>query len=129
MTRTPDASADHDTRRRHLLALLRDSAVDAAIDAGLMAFACDPAEPRDAPLAAMQVQLREAWDARARYRARATRLERIERERQARRLTSASTAPATASTASPTPPSPALPPAVAAALARAKARAQERSPQ
>lgn len=132
MTRTPDASADQASRRQRLLELLQAAAIDDAIDDGLMEYACDPAEPRDAPLAAMQAQLRDAWAARERYRARAARLARIERERQARRLGRTPAVAASAAdpaTAAPPPPSPALPPAVAAALARAKARAQERSSQ
>lgn len=99
-----------------LAALLRDGDLDAAIEAGLMAFVDDGAQPI-APatrglLDDARQRLRAAWEARERHRARAERLQRRKAEREARR--------------SPPPqPSarPALPSAAAAALARAKARA------
>ena len=67
-----------------------------------------------ARLAEAQRKLRDAWAARARYRARNARLAKRGAERDARR-----SAP-TAEKKSP------LPPAAAAILARAKARAAER---
>lgn len=95
---------------RHILALLRQDAVDAAIEAGLPAFAPLPglaAEENDALLAARD-RLLSAWAARGRYRARAARLQRIEQDRA--RADNART----------------LPPAAAAALERARARALAR---
>ncbi|GAA4863406.1 hypothetical protein [Luteimonas vadosa] len=98
-----------------LLALVRGDELDAAIESGLMA--CDPAaiaNARDrALLAAAQEKLRGAWAARERHRAREARLARRAAERLARG------APASGAPAS----SPPLPPAAAAALARAKAKA------
>ena len=64
------------TRRAQLLALLRDGDVDAALEAGLMAYPAAPADPDDAPLLAAQARLRSAWEARERHRARAARLAR-----------------------------------------------------
>lgn len=100
-----------------LLALLADGDLDAALDAGLMALDADAVtlDPASrATLAQAQQRLRTAWDARERYRARASRLARRAAERDARR------AAATPTASSGTP----LPAAAAAALARAKARAQ-----
>lgn len=100
---------------QQLATLLRDGDLDAAIEAGLMDFVDDTAQPVDPPTRALlddaRQRLRAAWDARERYRARNARLQRRKAEREARR--------------SPPPlPSapPALPSAAAAALARAKAR-------
>src|SRR5690606_4376131 len=104
------------TRRAQLVALLRVGDVEAALEAGLLAYPAAPADPDDAPLLAAQARLRSAWEARERHRARAARLARIAAEREARRR---------AASAASGPPSrgPALPAAAAAALARAKARA------
>jgi len=112
-----DAGTSAKALRRQLLALLGVGDVDAALDAGLLQFATgDAAE--DAPLRAAQDQLRTAWAARARHRARAERLDRQARERAARRAAGSQPAAATASAALV-----ALPPAAAAALARARAKA------
>jgi hypothetical protein len=99
-----------------LCALLRAYELDAALDAGLMDFIDDPVlDPADrALILAAQRQLRAAWDARERYRARQARLARRDAARPARRNATAAL-PAS---------QPALPPAAAAALARAKARAR-----
>lgn len=134
----PDAA-----QARHILALLRDDDVDAAIAAGLAAFLPLPAlgaHENDA-LAEARDRLLAAWAARGRYRARARRLQRIAderaRARAVRQVAEPSPAPgAGADAASPSPASspsatasaplrpaaPALPPAAAAALARARAR-------
>ena len=98
---------------------MREDRVDAAIEAGLMAFAdhdrCDlDAATRDL-LAGAQRRLRIAWDARERHRARAARLARRQGKRDARR----SQPPAQVAA------KPVLPAAAAAALARAKARARQ----
>jgi len=110
--RSPDPHA--------LIARLREDDLDGALQAGLMAYqppptdSSLPADPPEvsAPLLEAQRRLRQAWDARERYRARAVRLARREAERDARR------------TPLPAPDArPALPAAAASALARAKARA------
>jgi len=100
---------------RHLAALILADEIDAALQVGLMEFVDDPALAPDtrALIVATQRRLREAWDARERYRAREARLARREAAQQARR------SPATAVVSG----KPALPAAAAAALARAKARA------
>jgi hypothetical protein len=110
---------------RHLLALIAVDDLDAAIEAGLMAYVpcarCEAAD-RDAldPLVRTQARLRDAWDARERYRQRNARLARRAAEREARRP------PAPRADAL-TPPRPAaLPSAAADILARAKAKAAER---
>ena len=99
-----------------LLQLLQEDDVDAAIEAGLMRYvpcpACDPALA--AELIETQQKLSMAWAARNRYLARNARLARRAAERDAKR-----------SSAIPEKKSP-LPPAAAAILARAKARAAER---
>ena len=103
-----------------LARLLRADEVDAAIEAGLMAFV-PPVDMHADPVVAdalrlvagAQRRLREAWAARERHHARNARLQRRAAARSARR-----TAPAATDAAKP-----ALPPAAAAALARAKARA------
>jgi hypothetical protein len=99
----------------HLVALILDDELDAALEAGLMEFVDDPALAPAARglILAMQRRLREAWDARERYRARGARLARRKAVRDGRR----GAAPVAAAG------KPALPPAAAAALARAKARA------
>jgi hypothetical protein len=88
---------------------LRLDDLDGAIESGLMR--CDPAAT-DAPelVADARARLEAAWAARDRYRTRSARLARDSAERDARR-TAALRAQA------------ALPPAAAAALARAKAKA------
>lgn len=109
---------------RDLARLLADDEVDAALQAGLMAWApcaggCTA--PADAEaITRAQGQLRTAWAARERYRQRATRLERRAAEREARRVT--------LQPAGPTAPArPALPAAAAAILERARAKAAERT--
>lgn len=102
-----------------LLRFLREDDIDAAIEAGLMRYvpcpACDPAAA--AELTEAQRKLSMAWAARDRYLARNARLARRAAERDAKR------APAIPERKSP------LPPAAAAVLARAKARAAERGKQ
>ncbi len=102
-----------------LAALLREDAVDAAIEAGLMAFADHGRHDLDAAtrelLAGAQRRLRIAWDARERHLARDARLARRQAERDARRAKPPAQAAA----------KPALPAAAAAALARARARARQ----
>ncbi|WP_298574911.1 hypothetical protein [uncultured Luteimonas sp.] len=111
-TGTPTAAVDG----AHLAALLQAGDIDAAIDAGLMEFRDDPALDlvARALIQDVRLRLRQAWDARERYRAREVRLATRAQAREARRN------PATAAPAG-TPR--ALPPAAAAALARARARA------
>ncbi len=96
--------------------LVQADALDAAIEAGLMAFVpcpdCD--QTSTALLREAQRNLTEAWAARDRYLARNTRLARRVAERDARR------AATTVATKAP------LSPAVAAVLARARAKAVER---
>ena len=115
---------------RHILSLLERDALDAAIEAGLPAFtplpALAPAENR--MLLEARDRLLAAWAARERYRARAVRLQRVADERARARsmrqvpaLAPEAGAPAPA-TAQPTS-RPGLPPAAAATLARARARA------
>lgn len=123
--RQPDASAPSLDTLERLVALLRDDAVDAAIDAGLMddwADVCaDVLDDHDARtlLLATRGRLRTAWDARARFEARAARLARRAEERDAGRRPPS---PA-ASEDDAAPARPALPSSAAALLARAKARA------
>ncbi len=105
------------TQLRHLVSLVRADALDAAIDAGLLAdwpavvLATLTAEDRGA-LTTARARLRSAWAARERYRARTDRLARRAAERDAKR------APPPAPTQKPV-----LPTGAAAILARAKARA------
>lgn len=121
MHRKPDATGPEATATPpdpvRLVALLRADEVDAAIDAGLMAFSGDALRALDEvsrrAIVEAQQRLQAAWDARERYRARERRLARRRAEREARR------APATAAEQA----APALPAAAAAALARAKAKA------
>ena len=114
-----EATGDrHDCHRGQLLSrLLAADDIDAAIEAGLMRFvacpACDPILV--ARVAAEQQRLTTAWAARDRYLARRTRLARRAEERDVRR---AAPAPERKS---------ALPAAAAAILARAKAKAAERT--
>lgn len=112
------ASGSHDCA--HGIALLRRvqaDDLDAALDAGLMEFA--PCPGCDAGLTARiletQRNLSNAWAARERYRARNARLARRAAERAEGRM---AMAPEKKS---------ALPPSAAAILARAKAKAAERS--
>jgi len=106
---------------RTLLQLVRQSDLDAAIDAGLMAWVAHTDDGLDeaerALLTATCTRLRTAWAARERFHARQVRLQRREQER--RRLRAVATPPPLASAASP--PS-ALPGTAAAILARARAR-------
>jgi len=109
---------------RILASLLAIDEVDAALEAGLMAWlpcqdrCADPAQAE--VLAQAQVRLRTAWAARNRYRQRAARLDRRAAEREARRISALPAGPAT-------PVKPALPAAAAAILARARAKAAGRS--
>ncbi|MRG98672.1 hypothetical protein GIY21_00015 [Xanthomonas sontii] len=118
-----------------LLRWILDDDLDAAIDGGLMDYRgtdpeddrLDPAHPQlRAQVLAAQQRLRDAWDARARYRARSARLERRANARQARRAATTAIA-STSATAAPS--APALPAAAAAILARAKAKAAQRGGQ
>lgn len=111
------ANPAHDCAHAATLAeYLRADDLDAAIEAGLMRYvpcpACDPAW--SARLVEAQRKLLSAWAARDRYRARNARLAKRAVERDAKR------AAAVAEKKN------ALPPAVAAILARAKAKAAER---
>jgi len=108
---TPSASP------RQLLQYVLDDDIDAALDAGLMDYVPQPGDAALDPrlpqlLQDTQRRLRDAWAARERHRARAARLARRAAEREARRAP-----PPAVNT------KPALPPAAAAILARAKARA------
>ncbi|KAB7769522.1 MULTISPECIES: hypothetical protein [Xanthomonas] len=118
-----------------LLRWILDDDLDAAIDGGLMDYRgtdpeddrLDPAHPQlRAQVLAAQQRLRDAWDARARYRARSARLERRVHARQARR---AAATPIASTSTTATPSAPALPAAAAAILARAKAKAAQRGGQ
>ena len=111
------ATAPHECSRGiRLLQLLQEGDVDAAIEAGLMHYvpcpACYPAMA--AELIETQQKLSTAWASRDRYLLRNARLARRAAERDAKR-----------SSAIPEKKSP-LPPAAAAILARAKAKAAER---
>lgn len=107
------------THGKLLSRLLAADDIDGAIEAGLMRFAacaaCDPMAC--ARVIAEQKRLLAAWAARDRYLARKARLARRAEERDDRR---ASPLPERKS---------ALPAAAAAILARAKAKAAERSKQ
>ena len=109
--------AGHDCAQGlQLTRLIEADEIDAALRAGLMAFtpcpACDNVQA--ATLLAAQQRLHNAWAARERYRARNARLALRAAEREAKRRQEL---PEKRS---------ALPPAAAAILARAKARAAER---
>ena len=112
MARAPDPA--------QLFALVLADDLDGAVQAGLMDYAPSESDGLRVPghadlpqrLLQAQKQLRQAWEARERYRARAVRLARRDAERDARR------APPPAPDQKP-----ALPSAAAAILARAKARA------
>ena len=97
---------------------VRNDELDAAIDAGLMQFVpCPGCEPlAAAALPECRSRLQWAWAARDRYHARAERLARRTREREA-----LCGSPADKNKSK-------LPPAAAAILARAKARAAGRIP-
>jgi hypothetical protein len=108
----------------HVLALLREHDLDAAIDAGLMRV--DPGtaglpKPDALQLQAAQDRLRAAWEARERHRRRTQRLAARAAEREARNDARNAATPASAPGEAPAVPG--LPPAAAAALARARARA------
>ena len=108
-----------DTLAARLVELLDRDDVDAAIEAGLAGFdphACQtlPAGQRER-LAQARERLLDAWAARGRHQARNARLARRAEELRARRQ--AGPAPAAGPGRS------ALPPAAAAALARARQRA------
>ena len=99
-----------------LLAQVEADDLDAALDAGLMEFIPCPSCDAEAATKLLEAQrkLTRALAARERYRTRGARLARIAAEREARR------APVIVQK------KPALPPAAAAILARAKAKAAER---
>ena len=111
-------------RTQRLAFLLASDEVDAALEAGLMAWAPCPVDGTDPARAEAitqaQTRLRTAWAARARYRQRQARLERRAAEREARRIAAMPADPVA-------PARPALPAAAAAILERARARAAERS--
>lgn len=112
----PEGDAAH-----RINAALREDDLDRAIDLGLLDdIACAACAPdcREA-LAHARDDRRRALGARERHRDRALRLARLQRERDAKRAP-AQQAPTGA---------PALPPAAAAALERAKARAAQRKPE
>ncbi len=114
----PGAPAPHDCHRGALLLRqLRDDDMDAAVETGLMHYVPCPAcnLALAAQLTEAQQQLSKAWAARERYRMRNERLSRRAAEREAKR------APAV-----PAEKKSSLPPAAAAILARAKAKAAER---
>lgn len=111
----------HDCGRGiRLLQLLQEDDVDAAIEAGLMRYVpCPVCTPSlAAELIETQRKLSLAWAARDRHQARAVRLARRVAEREAKRAA-----------AMPVESRSVLPPAAAAILARAKARAAERNKQ
>lgn len=119
MQPTDEASTKHDCANGVILSRLLDADdVDAALDAGLMAFApCPSCDGKSsAHVCEFQQRLAKAWAARDRYVARSARLARIAGERDGRR----STMKIEKKTS--------LPPSVAAILARAKAKAAERGP-
>jgi hypothetical protein len=99
---------------KHLVQLLAADDVDAALNAGLMAFSpcANCAVAMATKIAEARQRLTTAWAARDRYRIRETRLSRIAAERAAKRAAHAQKS--------------ALPPAVAAILARAKEKATAR---
>jgi hypothetical protein len=117
-----DTGAAHDCARAIRLAeYLQADDVDAAIEAGLMDFVPCPACDRvlATQLVDAQRKLLIAWAAHDRYRARNARLAKRAAERAAKRAVPTAEAP-TAEKKS------ALPPAAAAILARAKAKAAKR---
>ena len=125
MTPSPDAHPPQRILQARLLSLLQAGDVDAALQAGLMDYAASAGDATDAPILAQQQQLRAAWAARARYRAREVRLARHATERAARRAPTEAP-PGAAAAVAPKAAAPALPAAAAAALARARARATGR---
>ncbi|WP_372015050.1 hypothetical protein [Pseudoxanthomonas sp. 10H] len=126
MTGFVDDTLRRAMRRARLLALLQAGDVDAALQAGLMD---DDAGGDDGVIGMAQAQLRAAWQARERFRAREARLAHRAAERAGRRQQAqAPAASRAATTPQPTEPAPGLPPAAAAALARARARAAGRDP-
>jgi hypothetical protein len=105
----------HDCQHGQQLAQLLDADdVDAALEAGLMAFVPCPACATHAAMKIAETQKRliQAWAARDRYRAREARLQRIATERAAKRAAHARKS--------------SLPPIAATILARAKAKAAAR---
>lgn len=119
MSQTPCPCSD---QARALRALLAADDLDAAIDAGLMAFQpCERAGDDAVVVKQVQERLRTAWDARQRYRQRQARLEKRAAEREARRLKTPDPEVVAADASRP-----ALPIGAAAILARAKAKAAER---
>ena len=128
MTLPTDSGPSGDAIGARLRALLQAGDVDAALQAGLMDYPATH-DAGDAPIRAMQEQLRTAWDARARYRSREARLARRDAERAARRMSGAEV-PVVADQETRAPvatTTPGLPAAAAAALARARARASGRT--
>ena len=115
----PVDSAHDCTDAMALSRLLDAGDVDAALRAGLMAIVPCPSCDADsiANVHAVQQRLAKAWAARARYLARTARLARLAAARDARRADMEIERKS------------ALPPSVAAILARAKAKAAERGAQ
>lgn len=131
---TPTADAGGDAARaRRILALLRADDVDGAIAAGLADFSplAVLTVDENRALADARERLLVAWAARERHRARARRLDRIAQARaragDAKHVTpvdgpGTAHRPEVAGPAVAGPAAPPLPPAAAAALARARAR-------
>ena len=118
----PATSCQCCDQARALHAQLADGDLDAAIETGLMDFRpCACAGDATAVVMQAQQRLRAAWAARERYRQRQARLARRAEEREARRVKVSDV------TDNVQTPRPALPTAAAAILARAKAKAAERS--
>ncbi|UWX04466.1 hypothetical protein H1235_05660 [Pseudoxanthomonas sp. NC8] len=126
MTRRADTGIPRDALGARLRALLQSGDVDAALQAGLMDYVATH-DADDAPIRAIQEQLRTAQDARARYRSREARLSRRAAERAARRAprAEASIVPGPEAEAPVAASVPGLPAAAAAALARARARPRD----
>lgn len=116
------------TRMHAVVAALRDGDVDAALDAGLLdGLPCTTcSDACNAVLREAQDARRTAFAARDRFLARQARLARRQQEREARRTAARATPVEDAPIEDA--PAPSLPPAAAAALARAKAKAAGRTP-
>lgn len=119
----PNCGCNASSAAHTVAGALRAGDVDAALDAGLLDVTPCPAcrDECTAALLAARASRLAALAARDRFRAREARLARRRQEREARRANAALT-PVEGT------PTPSLPPAAAAALARAKARAAGRTP-
>ena len=120
MTPTISASTPHDCTDTMALSRLLDAGdIDAALEAGLMAFVSCPScdAHSTANVHEVQQRLAKAWAARDRYLARTARLVRLAAARDARRAGMKIEKKS------------ALPPSVATILARAKAKAAGRGAQ